>query len=149
MAEAEVRHLLLWGAELADLVPPVSPVGKAVGTVFAVGIVVASLYLVRRQHQIEGPAPNTLAAPGPWRLPIAWLMAGCGVLFLVGVWIDPQRHVNLFVLVWFVLLVAIVVLLCAAGVDLLVVRRRAHQEWASLERQRRRLEEELKARQRF
>lgn len=143
---------MLLGAELNDLVPPVSPVGKAVGTVFAVAIVAASLYLVWRQRRVEQPTgaarANSLAAPGPWRLPLAWLMAGCGVLFFVGVWIDPQRHVNLFVLVWFVLLVAISVLLCVAGLDLFVVRRRAHREWVTLERQRRRLEEELKAQQR-
>ena len=127
---------------LLAMIDPLSPTGKALGTLLGLGTLAASVYLVVRQRpgpkvESQGAAstPRSLVAENVWRLPTARLMAVCAILILVGSWLDPTQYGKPFVVVWASVLCLVMVLLAMAGFDMLTLRRRAFHERIRLMRQ--------------
>jgi hypothetical protein len=126
MAEAAaMMNLLLFAADVEagvarlKQVTPLSPTAKVVGSIL--GVVVAGigiwLWLAHRAQSGKPEHERGLGARLRWRTPIALLLALCGVLVEVGVWIDPTKAPGAFVAVWLLVMLLLTVTMVAAGVD--------------------------------
>jgi hypothetical protein len=130
----------------AELLTPLSPVAKTVGTALAASVIGAGAWLIWSQRRVDRAPSRDLAVGAnlAHRTPVATAVVFLGVLVFAGVWTDPTRHRDLFVAVWAVVLFLTAVVLCFAGFDLLTVNRRAYERRIALvEESRRRLRAEV------
>lgn len=120
-------------------VTPLSLAGKIVGSTVALIGIAASLYLLRSQRRSGPvPTPDDLTAGAPWCSRTAWAMALCCTMVLIGVWIDPTVTPRLFLWFWLAVLTLVFVIFVIGGMDLLIVRSRAHEARLRLVKQARR-----------
>lgn len=118
---------------------PLSLAGQIVGSFLALVGIGASMFLLRQHRSSATASPaEDLTAQTPWRSRTAWAMAVCSTLVLVGVWIDPTVTPRLFLWFWMLVLTLVFVIFVIGGMDLLIVRSRAHEAKLRLVKQYRR-----------
>lgn len=139
-------------------VTPLTTSAKVVGGLVAAATLAASVYLILRSRSVapavlpEDHRPenfNDWTRSRPWRLPVALLVLLIGVLFAVGIFVDPKEEPRLFVRIWSAVIVLIFIVVPFAIFDALVVRARGQIERVRLlEESRAALQNELRDRQR-
>lgn len=139
-------------------VTPLSLDGKIVGGLVAALTFAAGIYLFLKSRSIlPAGAPEDHASESfddwtrsrPWRLPVALLVLLIGILFTVGIFIDPREQPRLFVRLWSSIIVLLLVAVPIALFDALVVRARGQVERVRLlEESRAAVRNELRDRQR-
>ena len=128
-----ITGLLLFAADVEAKAPrireitPLSPEVKIVGTILGLLVIGVSFWLAL-SHRAQGKKPTEeqgLGAGLRWRTPIAVMLALCGLLVEIGVWIDPTKAPGAFVTVWLLAMALLTLTLLAAGFDWWWVRRLA------------------------